>query len=76
MDCNSSDMFGGGGTRRSALHGNQRKALSVELNLHSKSPYSADYHTWERENGEENALLITSLTLVKGEKMSYLRLPP
>lgn len=29
-----------------------------------------------RENGGENVLLITSLTLVKGEKMSYLRLPP
>lgn len=39
----------GWGTRCSALHGNQMKALSVELNLHSKSPYGADYHTWERE---------------------------
>lgn len=45
----TSVMFRGGGTRCSALHGNQMKALSVELNLHSKSPYGADYHTWERE---------------------------
>lgn len=49
MDCKTSVMFRGGGTGCSALHGNQRKALSVELNLHSKSPYGADYHTWERE---------------------------
>lgn len=49
MDCKTSVMFRGGGTGCSALHGNQRKALSVELNLHSKSPYSAAYHTWERE---------------------------
>lgn len=40
---------GAGGTGCSALHGNQMKALSVVLNLHSKSPYCADYHTWERE---------------------------
>lgn len=45
----TSVMFRGGGIRCSALHGNQMKALSVELNLHSKSPYGADYHTWERE---------------------------
>lgn len=49
MDCKTSVMFRGGGTGCSALHGNQMKALSVELNLHSKSPYGADYHTWERE---------------------------
>lgn len=49
MDCKTSVMFRGGGTDCSALHGNQVKALSVELNLHSKSPYGADYHTWERK---------------------------
>lgn len=52
---------GGRGTRCSALHGNQMKALSVELNLHSKSPYGADYHTWERERRmRRNVLVITS----------------
>ena len=49
MDCKTFVMFRGGGTGCSALHGNQRKALSVDLNLHSKSPYGADYHTWEGE---------------------------
>lgn len=69
-------MFRGGGTGCSALHGNQRKALSVELNLHSKSPYSADYHTWERERWGKKCSAHNFLTLAKGEKISYLRLPP
>jgi len=76
MDCKTFALFRGGGTGCSALHGNQRKALSVELNLHSKSPYGADYHTWERENGEEKRSAPNFLTLAKGETISYLRLPP
>lgn len=49
--------------------------MSVELNLHSKSPYSADYHTWERERWG-NCSARDFLAVTKGEKISSLRLPP
>lgn len=67
---------GAGGLAVQPYMATKRKALSVELNLHSKSPYSADYHTWERKNGEEKCSAPNFLTLERGEKISYLRLPP